>query len=234
MTELAEHYTPWDDEIPGQDSLWDALDAVPEKDSDPETAEADITPADDEATAPAWTALNVAPGASENSEEAPTTAKVATAQRASSAAGLSASAAKLGITGRGVVVLTSAFTGLVGILDVIASGHRGHLFGVAFVLAAAVGGYVVRRRDVLVAVVAPPLIYCALIIGMSLIDTGGMTGSLLTRIGIYILDGFVTGAPTIWLGTAAASAIVWRRTGGTLRTLPPALLSYRRGYASRC
>jgi hypothetical protein len=125
------------------------------------------------------------------------------------------------------VVLVTVFTALVGVIDVIASGHRGHLFGVAFVLAAVAGAYLVRRRDLLIAVVAPPLIYCALILFMSLIDSGGTTGSLTTRVGVYIGDAFVTGAPSIWIGTAASAAVVWWRAGGTVRRLPPALAAWK-------
>ena len=58
---------------------------------------------------------------------------------------------------------------------------------------------------------------------MSLIDNGGPTSGLLTRLGVYIGDAFVTGAPSMWIGTIGAAAIVWRRCGGTIRRLPPPL-----------
>jgi hypothetical protein len=218
--ELAETYDPSDDdaaEIPGQDALWEpSFRSEPAAQNDPfemavpfEVAEATGAPPVKPAT-PSRTPRSPAKRAPTSSEN-----------RAPSSAGK-------GITARGVIVLISVFTALVGVISVIASGHRGPLFGVAFVLASAGSAYLVRRRDMLVAVAAPPLIYCGLIVFMSLIDSGGTTGGLTTRIGVYIGDGFVTGAPSIWIGTAAATAVVWWRAGGTLRKLPPALDARRK------
>jgi hypothetical protein len=201
VAELAESYDPSDDdEVAGQDALWE-----------PPVVEPVVQ--QPHAATPQPNARPVTP---RPNTPRPTTSRV------------SVSSAGRGVTGRGVVVLVTAFTALVGIADVIASGHRGHLFGIAFALATAAGAYLVRRRDLLIAVVAPPLIYCALIVFMSLIDTDGTTGSLTTRIGVYIGDAFATGAPSIWAGTAAAGVVVWWRTGGTIRRLPPALATWKR------
>jgi hypothetical protein len=218
-----------DDEIPGQDALWEPLPA-PEP-----VAGVDSAPLPsyrpNPAGAPNSAGASPSPGTAKPAA-APKPAgiarpagiaKPAGASRPAGAANRAPSTAGKGITGRGVVVLVAVVTGIVGIVEVIASGHRGPLFGAAFVLASAAGAYLVRRRDLLAAVVAPPLIYCGLIVFMSLIDSGDTTGGLVTRLGVYIADAFVTGAPSIWIATAAAAAIAWWRSGGTWRSRPPAL-----------
>jgi hypothetical protein len=116
-----------------------------------------------------------------------------------------------GVTGRGVVVLIFVATLVGGLLDMMISGHRGHMFGVVFAVASALGALGVRRRDLRTAMVTPPLVYCVLIGVMSLIDQGGLSGGLATREAFYLGNAFVTGAPAIWVGTALACGIGWYR-----------------------
>jgi hypothetical protein len=116
-----------------------------------------------------------------------------------------------GVTGRGVIVLTLFGTAIVGLLGVAISGHRGPPFAIAFVATCAIGALIVRRRDIRTAMVAPPLLYCVLIVVLSAFDTQGETGGFLTREGLYLGNAFVTGAPTLWAGTAAAVVIGWYR-----------------------
>jgi hypothetical protein len=131
--------------------------------------------------------------------------------------------ARVGITGRGVVVLILLVTAVAGAGAVLAGGHRGHAFGIAFVATAAVGALLVRRKDIVTAMIAPPLLYCLLVVLMSFIDTKGQTGGLLTRKAVYVADAFITGAPAIWTGTALAAAIGWyRRRNAAPRIAPPA------------
>jgi hypothetical protein len=118
---------------------------------------------------------------------------------------------KPGLTGRGVCVLVAVATFAGGLLDMAISGHRGHLFGVLFAIASALGALAVRKKDLRAAMVAPPLLYCVLIFVMSLIDQGGLTGGLLTREAFYLGNAFVTGAPAIWVGSLLAAAIGWYR-----------------------
>jgi hypothetical protein len=108
-----------------------------------------------------------------------------------------------------VLIAVATFIG--GLLDLAISGHRGHLFGVLFAIASALGALAVRKKDLRVAMVAPPLLYCVLIFVMSLIDQGGLTGGLLTREAFYLGNAFVTGAPAIWVGSLLAAAIAWYR-----------------------
>lgn len=122
-----------------------------------------------------------------------------------------------GLTGRGVCVLIAAATFVGGLIDLAVSGHRSHLFGVLFAVTSALGALAVRKRDLRVAMVAPPLLYCVLIFVMSLIDQGGLTGGLLTREGFYLGNAFVTGAPAIWTGSLLAAGIGWYRLRETGR-----------------
>ena len=116
-----------------------------------------------------------------------------------------------GVTGRGVVVLILVLTGLVGLFEVALAGHRGAAFAFVFVFTSAVGALVVRRRDLATSVIAPPLLYCVLIAALSVVDTHDQSGGFVTRKAVYIGNAFVTGAPTLWLGTVVAAAIVWYR-----------------------
>jgi hypothetical protein len=128
-----------------------------------------------------------------------------------------------GVTGRGTVVLIVVVTAVVGLLEVVIGGHRGHLFGIAFAATSAVGALVVRRRDLAVAMIAPPLLYTLLIVAMSTIDTKDATGGLGSREAVYLANAFVTGAPAMWIGTAAAVAIGWyrlRRSPVSARRVP--------------
>ena len=127
-----------------------------------------------------------------------------------------------GVTGRGIVVLILLVTGIVGLIEVTLAGHRGHAFAIAFVATSVIGALVVRRRDLPTAIIAPPLLYCVLIVAMSAVDTSDETGGLLTREGVYIGNAFVTGAPAVWAGTAAAVLIAWYRSRASASRVAPA------------
>jgi hypothetical protein len=127
-----------------------------------------------------------------------------------------------GVTGRGIVVLILLVTGIVGLIEVTLAGHRGHAFAIAFVVTSVMGALVVRRRDLPTAIIAPPLLYCVLIVAMSAVDTSDETGGLLTREGVYIGNAFVTGAPAVWAGTAAAVLIAWYRSRASASRVAPA------------
>jgi hypothetical protein len=133
------------------------------------------------------------------------------------APGLAGLTGLTGLTGRGVCVLIAVVTFAGGLADMAVSGHRGHLFGVLFAVSSALGAFAVRKKDLRVAMVAPPLLYCALIFVMSLIDQSGLTGGPLTREGFYLGNAFVTGAPAIWVGSLLAGAIGWYRLRETGR-----------------
>jgi hypothetical protein len=116
--------------------------------------------------------------------------------------------------------LILVLTGLVGLVEVALAGHRGAAFAFVFVFTSAVGALVVRRRDMATSLIAPPLLYCVLIAALSVVDTRDQSGGFITRKAVYIGNAFVTGAPTLWIATAAAAAIVWyrHRAGRTPRS----------------
>jgi hypothetical protein len=123
-----------------------------------------------------------------------------------------------GVTGRGIVVLILVVTGVVGLLEVAIAGHRGHAFGIAFVVSSAIGALIVRRRDLPTALIAPPLLYCVLIVAMSVVDHHDAAGGRLTREGVYLGNAFVTGAPALWTGTLAAALVAGYRWWAARRT----------------
>ena len=157
-----------------------------------------------------------------------TAARPPTARTGSAASGQVGAAASgrvvsgRGVTGRGVIVLTLFGTAIVGLLGVAISGHRGPPFAIAFVATCAIGALLVRHRDLRTAMVAPPLLYCVLIVVISAFDTQGETGGFVSREGLYLGNAFVTGAPTLWAGTAAAVVIGWyrRRASASRRSHP--------------
>jgi hypothetical protein len=166
---------------------------------------------------PAFAAEPVAQDAARTGPEALDSAEAAElARRRQSAAPSSATYRQParrtgGLTGRGVVTMILVATFLAGLLDMAISGHRGHLFGVVFAASSAAAALVVRRRDLTIAMIAPPLIYCVLIGVMALIDRGGLAGGFATTAAFYLGNAFVTGAPAIWTGTAVACLIGWYR-----------------------
>lgn len=117
-----------------------------------------------------------------------------------------------GVTGRGVVALVAVTTLVGGLADLLFSGHRSFLFAIAFMASSGAGAFVVRRRDLPMAMIAPPLVYCLLILIMSLIDRSDLSGSFSTRETYYVGNAFVTGAPSIWIGTAIAAGVGWYRS----------------------
>jgi hypothetical protein len=116
-------------------------------------------------------------------------------------------------------VLILVITATVGLVEILISGHRGHLFGIAFVATTTTGALVVRRRDLPVAMIAPPLLYCLLILLASVVDNTVFAGDLRTREALYVANAFVTGAPAMWGGSIVAAAIGWYRLRARPRTV---------------
>lgn len=123
------------------------------------------------------------------------------------------------LTGRGAVLLLTGATVLAGLVGIGLAGHRTGLFGLVFTVVAAVCAALVRRRDLATTVIAPPIVYCVALLLISFIDAGRFAGGLASREVVYLADAFVTGAPAIWAGTAAAGVVaVWRRAGRSRRS----------------
>ncbi len=118
--------------------------------------------------------------------------------------------AQHGLTTPGVVVIVVAFS-LVGWLVDRFTLDNGTIFAVAFIASCVYVALQVRRRDLLAAVIVPPLVFAALTVVKSLVDnrTGGWSDQVLD-----IVSELATEAPALWAGTALAAVIVvvrWRR-----------------------
>ena len=107
-----------------------------------------------------------------------------------------------------VVVLAVS---LVGLLVDRFTVDSGTVFGLAYVLACGYAAWQVRRRDLVAAVVIPPLIFFLLVTGRALVDPG--TSHTMSARTLQVASDLATLAPFLWIGTALAVVIVivrWR------------------------
>jgi hypothetical protein len=118
--------------------------------------------------------------------------------------------AEAGLTAPGVVVVVVAVS-LVGLLVDRFTVDSGTVFGVAYVLACGYAALQVRRRDLVAAVVLPPLIFFLLVTGRALVDSG--SSHTMSARSLQVASDLATLAPFLWIGTALAAVIVlvrWR------------------------
>ena len=116
----------------------------------------------------------------------------------------------VGLTAPGVFVIVLA-AGLVGMLVDAFTVDSGWIFGVVFVIACAYAALQVRRRDLLWAVIAPPLVYLVLTIGREIVDPG--TRGNVTDRALDVVSRLAEQAPALWVATVVAGVIVlirWR------------------------
>jgi hypothetical protein len=120
-----------------------------------------------------------------------------------------------GLTIAGVAVVLFAVS-LVGMLvNVFTGSGIGWLFGGAFVAACCYAAAQVRRSDLIWAVVVPPLVFAVLVVPHEVFTAAGGT---LSKV-VAGMNGLLDYGPMLWLGTAAAAAIVaWRHWGVRFRS----------------
>ncbi len=120
-----------------------------------------------------------------------------------------------GISGTVAVVIAALITTLGGLASLATTHHLGAMFAVVFVIGCVVPALLVRRSGALAVVVAPPLLYVVVAGVLSQFARSTDAGGGLVRHSFAAVDQLVTGAPTIWIATALAAAIVLlRRRGG--------------------
>ena len=118
--------------------------------------------------------------------------------------------AEHGLTAPGVAVVVLAGS-LVGLLIDAFTIDSGTIFGVAYVASCVYAALQVRRRDLLAAVVVPPLVFLVLTVGELLFN--GTGGGLSDRV-LDLVSELATHAPALWTGTVLAAIIVgvrWKR-----------------------
>lgn len=111
-----------------------------------------------------------------------------------------------GLTGAGAVVLALVLGLVGGAVDAALGRGMRIVFGVCFLLGCVLAAALVRRRSLLTAVAAPPLLYVVLALGSGLL---GETRVPLTpaRQGAELLTALTLGAPVLVGGTLLAAAV---------------------------
>ncbi|HST66080.1 MAG TPA: DUF6542 domain-containing protein [Mycobacteriales bacterium] len=108
------------------------------------------------------------------------------------------------LTGIGAVLLLAGIAAVAGVLDVLAGSSLRLIFACGLVLGAVVAAVLVRRRDLLMVVFAPPLVFVAASAVAVLLGRGESGGTLIDLATSWLVFGF----PAMAIATGAA-AVVW-------------------------
>src|SRR3954452_1586706 len=115
-----------------------------------------------------------------------------------------------GLTAPGVAVIVLGASVLGAVIDSVVRGDLGPFFAVLFVASSVYAATQVRRRDLLAAVIVPPLVFLAVLVVHELLSPTGKSRALIDLVG-DIVSTLALNAPTLWLGTVAAAVIVFVR-----------------------
>jgi hypothetical protein len=107
------------------------------------------------------------------------------------------------LTGVGAVLLLAGIAAVAGVLDVLAGSSLRLIFACGLVLGALIASLLVRRRDLLMVVFAPPLVFVAASAVAVLLGRGGNGGTLIDLATSWLVFGF----PAMAIATAVAAAI---------------------------
>jgi hypothetical protein len=115
------------------------------------------------------------------------------------------------LTGVGAVLLLAGVAGVAGLLDVLAGSSLRLIFAAGLVLGTLIASLLVVRRDLLVVVFAPPLVFVAASAVAVLLGRGETGGGLVDLATSWLVYGF----PAMATATAVA-VVVWliRRARG--------------------
>jgi len=108
------------------------------------------------------------------------------------------------ITGTGAVLVMTAIAGVAGVVDVVAGDALRLVFSGGLVLGALVAALLVRQRDLLTVIFAPPLVYLVASALAVLLGRGQAGGGLLDAAASWLVYGFPAMAAAT--GTAALVA----------------------------
>jgi hypothetical protein len=115
------------------------------------------------------------------------------------------------LTGVGAVLLLAGIAAVAGVLDVLAGSSLRLIFACGLVLGALIASLLVRRRDGLMVVFAPPLVFVAASAVAVLLGRGETGGTLIDLATSWLVYGF----PAMAIATGVA-LVVWliRRARG--------------------
>jgi hypothetical protein len=109
------------------------------------------------------------------------------------------------------VVLLSLVTGIALVLDLLVGTGLGWAFGIGFALGCGWTAWRVRRRDLLSALVAPPLVFAAAVLVADEVVGGSSPGRFPVRQALDLATSLADGAPLLLVGCSAAGAVVLLR-----------------------
>jgi hypothetical protein len=112
-----------------------------------------------------------------------------------------------GLTTPGVILVVLAASVLGAVVDTIIGDDLRAFFAVFFVASAIAAAAVVRRRDSLAAIIAPPLVFLAIVGAHEVATPTGKSRALIDLSG-DLLSAMALKAPELWAGTVAAAVIV--------------------------
>jgi len=120
-----------------------------------------------------------------------------------------------GLTALGAVGLALALALIGGTLDVLTGPGLRTVFAITFVAGSALAAWLVRRQDLRVAVIMPPLVYVTVALLGGAMENVGEPGSFLTQQALELANALVLGAPVLLVATGLAVLIaVLRRARG--------------------
>ncbi|MGC0419220.1 DUF6542 domain-containing protein [Embleya sp. AB8] len=123
-----------------------------------------------------------------------------------------------GLTAAGAAVFGFGGTLLGGLLDQLVTDRLGFVFGLAFVLSAALVAWKVRIQDWIAAIIVPPIGFAATIVLVSTFLGADTNESYLARVGLDLVTALSFKAGLLWGGTALAAAVALVRHRMAART----------------
>jgi hypothetical protein len=115
-----------------------------------------------------------------------------------------------GLTAAGVAVIVLAASTLGAVIDSIVGDDLGPFFAVLFVASSVYAATQVRRRDLLAAVIVPPLVFLTILGAHEILSPTGKSQAAIDLMG-DLVSSLALNAPTLWVGTGAAAVVVFVR-----------------------
>jgi hypothetical protein len=112
-----------------------------------------------------------------------------------------------GLTAPGVAVVVLAASVVGAVIDTTIGDDLGPLFAVLFVASSVYAATQVRRTDLLAAVIVPPIVFLLVIGAHEILSPTGKSRALIDISG-DLFSALALNAPTLWIGTLGAGAVV--------------------------
>ena len=117
-----------------------------------------------------------------------------------------------GLTATGAVTVGLSLGAVGGLFDVLTGPGLRTVFAVCFVLGCLFAALRVHLEDLVAAVVIPPLVYCALLLGAGLLESSGAGSSWLSHQALEMTTSLILGAPVLLTGTGLALLVALTRS----------------------